>query len=73
MTCTATACATPTPDGLHLCDPHEGELFALLGQSPDTLADADDTVARLDGHATTARQTTTTTTGAAPGLPGGLF
>ena len=36
LTCTATACATPTPDGLHLCDPHEGELFALLGQIPDT-------------------------------------
>ena len=64
LTCTATACATPTADGIHLCDPHEGELFALLGQIPDTLADAADTVARLDGHATTARQTATTTTGA---------
>lgn len=63
-TCTATACATPTPDGLHLCDPHEGELFALLGQIPDTLADAADTVARLDGHATTRGAGTATTTSA---------
>ena len=66
MTCTATACATPTPDGLHLCDPHEGELFALLGQIPDTLADAADTVARLDGHATTARHTATSGATSAP-------
>ena len=50
MTCTATACATPTADGIHLCDPHEGEAFALLGQIPDTLADAADTVARRDGE-----------------------
>ena len=61
MTCTATACATPTADGIHLCDPHEGEAFALLGQIPDTLADAADTVARLDGRTNTTRGTTTTT------------
>ena len=30
MTCTATACATPTADGIHLCDPHEGEAFAAM-------------------------------------------
>lgn len=66
MTCTATACATPTADGIHLCDPHEGEAFALLGQIPDTLADAADTVARLDGHATTARHTATSSATSAP-------
>ena len=45
-------------DGIYLDDPCEGELFALLGQIPDTLADAADTVARLDRHAT-ARHTAT--------------
>ena len=66
LTCTATACATPTADGIHLCDPHEGEAFALLGQIPDTLADAADTVARLDGHTNATRHTATATTTSAP-------
>ena len=66
MTCTATACATPTADGIHLCDPHEGEAFALLGQIPDTLADAADTVARLDGHTNATRHTATSGATSAP-------
>ena len=38
MTCTH--CEAPTADGIYLCDDGEGSLFALLGQIPDTLADA---------------------------------
>ena len=63
MTCTAHHCDTPTPDGLHLCDTHEGELFALLGQIPDTLADAQDTIARLGTRRDMGRSTST------PGTP----
>ena len=48
MTCTAHHCDTPTADGIYVCDPHEGSLFTLLGQIPDTLADAQDTIARLE-------------------------
>ena len=62
-TCTSPGCATPTADGIHLCDPHEGDLWRLLGQIPDTLADAEDTVARLDARRDTGRS------GATPGAP----
>ena len=48
MTCTADHCETPTADGIHLCEIHEKELWDLLGRIPETLADARDTVARLD-------------------------
>lgn len=48
MSCTAPRCDTPTADGIYLCDTAEGDLFALLGQIPDTLADAQDTIARLE-------------------------
>ena len=48
MTCTVPRCDTPTADGIYVCDPHEGSLFTLLGQIPDTLTDAQDTIARLD-------------------------
>lgn len=63
MTCTVPSCDTPTADGIHICDPHEGSLFALLGQIPDTLADAQDTIARLDTRQNTGRASTT------PGAP----
>ena len=46
MTCTH--CEAPTADGIYLCDDGEGSLFALLGQIPDTLTDAQDTIARLE-------------------------
>lgn len=62
-TCTYSNCATPTNDGIHLCDPHEGDLWRLLGQIPDTLADAEDTVARLDARRDIGRS------GATPGAP----
>lgn len=58
MTCTH--CTAPTAAGIYLCDTAEGELFALLGQIPDTLADAADTVARLDGRTNTTRGAGTT-------------
>ena len=45
---TCTHCTAPTADGIYLCDQAEGDLFALLGQIPDTLADAQDTIARLE-------------------------
>ena len=63
MTCTVPRCDTPTADGIHLCDPHEGSLFTLLGQIPDTLTDARDTIARLDTRQNTGRASTT------PGTP----
>ena len=63
MTCTVPRCDTPTADGIYVCDPHEGSLFKLLGQIPDTLADAQDTIARLDTRQNTGRSTT------APGTP----
>ena len=62
MNCTH--CAAPTADGIYLDDPCEQALWDLLGQIPDTLADAADTVARLDGHATTRGAGTATTTSA---------
>ena len=61
MTCTH--CTAPTADGIYLCDDAEGDLFALLGQIPDTLADAQDTIARLDTRQNTGRSTS------APGTP----
>ena len=63
MTCTVPRCDTPTADGIHLCDPHEGSLFKLLGQIPDTLTDAQDTIARLDTRQNSGRASTT------PGTP----
>ena len=63
MTCTVPHCDTPTADGIYLCDPHEGSLFKLLGQIPDTLADAQDTIARLDTRQNSGRASTT------PGTP----
>lgn len=59
MNCTH--CAAPTADGIYLDDPCEQALWDLLGQIPDTLADAADTVARLDGRTNATRHTTTTT------------
>ena len=61
MTCTH--CEAPTADGIYLCDDGEGSLFTLLGQIPDTLADAQDTIARLDTRRDTGRSTST------PGTP----
>ena len=61
MTCAH--CTAPTADGIYLCDDGEGSLFALLGQIPDTLADAQDTIARLDTRQNTGRASTT------PGTP----
>ena len=63
MTCTLPRCDTPTADGIHVCDMHEGDLFTLLGQIPDTLTDAQDTIARLDTRRDTGRSTST------PGTP----
>ena len=63
MTCTVPRCDTPTADGIHVCDPHEGSLFKLLGQIPDTLADAQDTIARLDTRQNSGRASAT------PGTP----
>lgn len=63
MTCTLPRCDTPTADGIHVCDMHEGDLFTLLGQIPDTLADAQDTIARLDTRQNSGRASTT------PGTP----
>lgn len=63
MTCTVPRCDTPTADGIYVCDMHEGDLFILLGQIPDTLADAQDTIARLDTRQNSGRASTT------PGTP----
>ena len=46
MTCTH--CGGTTADGIYLDDPCEQALWDLLGQIPDTLADAQDTIARLE-------------------------
>ena len=63
MTCTVPRCDTPTADGIYVCDMHEGDLFTLLGQIPDTLTDAQDTIARLDTRQNSGRASTT------PGTP----
>lgn len=60
MTCTH--CTAPTADGIYLCDTAEGDLFTLLGQIPDTLADAQDTIARLDTRRNSGRASTTPST-----------
>lgn len=60
MTCTH--CTAPTADGIYLCDDGEGSLFALLGQIPDTIADAQDTIARLDTRQNSGRASTTPST-----------
>ena len=62
VTCTAHHCDAPTPDGIHLCDTHEQALWELLAQIPDTLHDAQDTVARLDARHDTGRPSTTPST-----------
>ena len=46
MTCTH--CGGTTADGIYLDDPCEQALWDLLGQIPDTLTDAQDTIARLE-------------------------
>ena len=46
MTCTH--CGGTTADGIYLDDPCEQALWDLLGQIPDTLNDAQDTIARLE-------------------------
>ena len=61
MTCTH--CGGTTADGIYLDDPCEEALWDLLGQIPDTLADAQDTIARLDTRQNTGRATAT------PGTP----
>ena len=61
MTCTH--CGGTTADGIYLDDPCEQALWDILGQIPDTLADAQDTIARLDTRQNTGRSTTT------PGTP----
>ena len=61
MTCTH--CEAPTADGIYLDDPCEQALWDLLGQIPDTLNDAQDTIARLDTRQNSGRASTT------PGTP----
>ena len=61
MTCTH--CGGTTADGIYLDDPCEQALWDILGQIPDTLADAQDTIARLDTRQNSGRASTT------PGTP----
>ena len=61
MTCTH--CGGTTADGIYLDDPCEQALWDLLGQIPDTLTDAQDTIARLDTRQNTGRASAT------PGTP----
>lgn len=61
MTCTH--CGGTTADGIYLDDPCEQAIWDLLGQIPDTLADAQDTIARLDTRQNTGRASAT------PGTP----
>ena len=58
-----TTCDAETADGIYLCERHEKELWDLLGQIPETLADARDTVARLDARRDVGRS------GSTPGAP----
>ena len=60
MTCTH--CGGTTADGIYLDDPCEQALWDILGQIPDTLADAQDTIARLDTRQNTGRASTTPST-----------
>ena len=55
MTCTK--CDGTTADGIYLDEPCQQALWTLLGQIPDTLTDAEDTVARLDARRGTGRST----------------
>lgn len=61
MTCTH--CGGTTADGIYLDDPCEKDLWDLLGRIPETLADARDTVARLDARRDVGRS------GSTPGTP----
>lgn len=61
MTCTH--CGGTTADGIYLDDPCEKDLWDLLGRIPETLADARDTVARLDARRDVGRS------GSTPGAP----
>ena len=61
MTCTH--CGGTTADGIYLDDPCEQALWDILGQIPDTLTDAQDTIARLDTRQNTGRASAT------PGTP----
>lgn len=61
MTCTH--CTAETAEGIYLCEPGEKALWDTLTQIPDTLADAEDTVARLDARRGIGRS------GATPGAP----
>ena len=61
MTCTH--CGGTTADGIYLDDPCEQALWDILGQIPDTLTDAQDTIARLDTRQNSGRASTT------PGAP----
>ena len=56
MTCTK--CGGTTADGIYLDEPCQQALWSLLSQIPDTLTDAEDTVARLDARRGTGRSTT---------------
>ena len=58
-----TTCDAETADGIYLCERHEKELWDLLGRIPETLADARDTVARLDARRDVGRS------GSTPGAP----
>lgn len=51
MTCTK--CGGTTADGIYLDERCQDTLWSLLSQIPDTLTDAEDTVARLDRKAAT--------------------
>ena len=46
MTCTH--CQAETADGMYLCEEGEAALWDILGRIPDTLAEAETTIARLD-------------------------
>ena len=58
-----TTCQAETADGIYLCERHEKDLWDLLGRIPETLADARDTVARLDARRDVGRS------GSTPGTP----
>lgn len=48
MNCTR--CATPTADGIHLCDTCTEQLSETLNLIPEMLTDLSDTTAKLDNH-----------------------
>ena len=53
MTCTH--CQAETADGMYLCEEGEAALWDILGRIPDTLAEAETTIARLDSKRGTGR------------------